>query len=70
MDRINITEIMIPCLECTSDLTALHLDNIWTGTRSPPSPFLISTALFFVSIRPFPNGSVFVCSTACSSAAE
>ena len=38
-----ILEFMILCLKCTYELTAFQLEKIWTGTRSFPSSFLIST---------------------------
>ena len=50
--------------------TALHLDKIWTGTRSLLSPFLISNSSFLVLTNAFQKGCVLACSTAGSSAAE
>ena len=40
-------------LKNSCDLTGLHFDDIWAGTRSVPSPFLIFAALFLVSTRPY-----------------
>ena len=41
-----------------------------SGTRSVPSPLLLSTVPFLISTGPFRNGSVFACSNAGSSPAE
>ena len=55
---------MSPC-----EVTALHFDDLWTGTRIVLSPFLIYTAVFLNFTGPFRNGSMFACSIASSSAA-
>ena len=44
-------EFMILCLKCTYELTAFHLEKIWTGTRSFLSSFLFSTSWFIVWVR-------------------
>ena len=56
--------------KCTCQFTALHLEKIWTGTRSVLSSFLISTNWFLVLTNAFRIGSLFACSAACSTAAE
>ena len=48
----------------------LFLDGNWTEISSVPGAFLSSIALFLVPTKPFRNGSVFACSTGCSSAAK
>ena len=43
----------------------------YTATsRNVPSLFLFFTSRFLISTKPFQNGSVLFCSTACGSAAE
>ena len=51
-------------------LAALSLQAICTVTKLVLGLFLISTSKFLILTNAFLNGSVFACSTACTSAAE